>query len=338
MAKLRLVPAPVFRFLSLVLSVLLGGALGTLFLAFTFSRVDSDLQRSRMILESLRTTSSERPEIVILGNSVAMNGIDGRRLSAALSGHPVVWNLSSVGQTPAEMLFILDELPESVRSVIVSVLPSTVIQSPMEVPRNKMVAYFMYGFRPTEETRQVLVENLIGRESEIVNMPQWRRAVESRWMTRAWIDTFVRGLLREDLQLDRANTDLYFPRSYSGSLPRATRQRMLRLHVARDVGQGNLSPNVGAVLERILENQSRLGRDALLLVLPEHPHQRSITEPGFYDFLDRDLKSLAQREAADYLDLRSLLPETNFYDHIHTDELGAEILTDALSDFLRRQK
>ena len=169
-------------------------------------------------------------------------------------------------------------------------------------------------------------------------MPQWRRAVESRWITRAWIDTFVRGLVRKDLQLDRASTDLYFPRSYSGTLPQATRQRLLELHLPRDVGQGTLSRNMGVVLETILGDQSRQGREILLLVLPEHPHQRSITEPGFYNFLDRDLKSLAQRAGAGYLDLRSLLPETNFYDHIHTDELGAEILTDALSDFHRRQK
>ena len=108
-------------------SIALGLALCLAAMPALFGVLPSDLWRTGHLLRALEGDAAS-PEIVVLGNSVVMAGIDARQLSEGLAGRPLVYNLASGAQAPAESFLYYQELPPGVR-VIVQVVSADALQA-----------------------------------------------------------------------------------------------------------------------------------------------------------------------------------------------------------------
>ena len=84
---------------------------------YLYRLLPNDYVRTRLIWSTLNNPE-ERPDLVILGNSRGMSGVNGYKLEAELRGNPCVYNLTSTGQRLSESALYYSYLPSSVQVVV----------------------------------------------------------------------------------------------------------------------------------------------------------------------------------------------------------------------------
>lgn len=137
-----------------IASIILGVFLAWLIAPFVFTHLPNDRDRIRDVVRIVKT----QPRIAVVGNSVAM--------SLGFT------NLATPGQSITESVMIADEL----HGRIILVITPWQLATSSTPNAQGWNAWWMYGFRPTNETRA------------LVAMPAMNDAIErfrSRWVVRA---------------------------------------------------------------------------------------------------------------------------------------------------------
>jgi len=310
----------------LLLSTLTGAMIAYLLLPTLFHAIPNDLSRLGRILAVLRSPSSQ-PKICFFGNSVVMNGIDGRRLSESLPGRPEVWNLGSTGQQLWESVLLQQELPGSVEVVIQGVFADT-LEQPPSIPKNKYNALVMYGFRPSRQTLEWADRFLADDARQYIHTQPFRYRFDARWAVRNYFDTCVRGLLRRDLTIERAEQDMYYPRACTRKVSEKTLQVQLQGFISlHPPAEFRPDPRTEALIAELARSYRQRGIRFILWILPRHPeYQRRALGDAFTQGLTRYLTHLEQTYGVSVVNSLSTLPAERFVDGSHPDDQGAELL------------
>lgn len=314
------------RLLGLLAALLAGIGLALAAMPLMFRATPTDVSRIGTILEALRAPGFE-PRICVFGNSVIMSGIDGRRLSQALPGHPLAVNLASTGQSTVESYLLQQELPDSVRVVVQHLAVSGAgEENPLE--EQKYNTFYMYGFRPSEDVRRTLDEIYGDSVSSILAASGLSQRFQARWALRQLVDTRVRLLLRRDLTLSTAETDLYHPQRYAtpvgpGKLARSVQETLTRLE-----GGLGVSARRRQLIAAAAASARERGRELFVLLPPVHPRIRSALGPALPAAIGR---LVAELQPVRVIDATESLTEAHFIDALHPTNSGAEIATDLLA-------
>ena len=121
---------------------------------YLYRLLPNDYVRTRLIWSTLNNPE-ERPDLVILGNSRGMSGVNGYKLEAELRGNPCVYNLTSTGQRLSESALYYSYLPSSVQ-VVVQCVDLDQLRGPIELDDPNRVALHMYGYKMDGFTRELL--------------------------------------------------------------------------------------------------------------------------------------------------------------------------------------
>lgn len=318
----------------LVLGSTCGGAcVAYLLMPLLFAALPNEMMRSRVLLDSLHGAAQPAPQMVVLGNSIAMNGIDAKQLSSRLEGDPVVWNLSSTGQLLVESMFIVDECPEETKAICLALFTDDLVQDGSNIPESKLIAYLQYGYQLSESTQNVLQQISPPEVLNVLGNPNWKIALDSRFAIRSAVDISCRRLLRRDLNLAKATTSLFYPSPYTNQQSSASiEKQILKNFPYRKAEEGSLSGPTKELLTTLAGNSKAKQNALYVAILPEHPILRSQREAGFYERLLKEMNDLGEDLDLPITSFISLLDETQFIDHIHPNATGAQILTDALSE------
>ncbi|RMF97199.1 MAG: hypothetical protein D6741_10320 [Planctomycetota bacterium] len=314
---------------------LAGAAIAFSVMPFLAGILPTDLSRSSRILEAERTVAG-KPEICFFGNSVVMNGLDAKRLSEALPEHPEIWNLSSTGQQLWESVLLQQDLPDSVQVVVQGVFANT-LEEPPNIPPNKYNALVMYGFRPDEQTRRWAESYLDAASRDYFFASPLRHRFDARWMLSGWFNTWVRSALRSDLTVDRAQTDLYYPRAYTRKVSDSALKHQLEKYIAgHPPGEFHPDPQTEALLVELAESYRRRGIRFVLWILPRHPEysRRALGDEfkrGLADYLTR----LQVDHGITVVNTLDSLPAERFVDGSHPDDIGAAILSQTFAADLK---
>ena len=319
--------------------------IGVLFAFWTLPRIfrhaPHDLKRTGTLLSALGTGKPVR--LVLFGNSVAMNGFD-TRLLAQSTGQPLAYNLSSTGQSLAEGFLYYQQLPDSVRQVVHVLYPTQLCQQQF-VSDNVLDVFRLYGFSPTPLTTKTL-ERVFGSKAATLK-PQSTliERFSSRWTIRQGLDTAMRRLLRRDLNLRRAEEDLFHPAPYTRPVAsKALRANLGVWHktwrhaVAKSKATGALvHPGVREFLQRLAAINRARRRQWTIVLAPVHPVlQREFV--GTLDALRQVAGQLSRRLNATLVDLTLQLAAPEFIDAVHPTLAGAERLTRILAARLGEAK
>lgn len=163
------------RALAFLAFVLAGAIAGVAALPALFRTLPHDLARHGTVLHAART---ERPQVVVLGNSLGEAGID--------AGEFPLLNLSARGQSLEASLLLQQELAPSVTTVIQLVSYDQLDAA--ELPSAN--ALWAYGCRPEESLRASI-----------------RHRLATRWVTLQFLDRLVRTRSHKP----PANTDFATP-------------------------------------------------------------------------------------------------------------------------------
>jgi len=313
-------------------STLAGVCVAVLMLPSLFAFLPNELARTKHLLKAVRGATEPLPKIVVLGNSIAMNGVDAKQLSNDLAGLPVVWNLSSTGQLLIESTLIADELPETVSAVLLTVFTNDLVKEASGVPKSKLIAYLQYGYQPSKSTRNALEKFGSPEVVDLLEKSKWQISLDSRWAIRSAIDISCRSLLRRDLNLSNAETSLFYPTPFTKQQSTDAIESVIARNFPQlTAKQGRLSETYTQLLEALSAQLAERKIAFYIAVLPEHSLLRKCKEEGFYEGLLEDLNQLSERTHVPVFSFISLLEDSQFIDHIHPNPEGAKILTSALA-------
>jgi hypothetical protein len=150
-----------------IAATLAGVAITWLAEPFLVRHLPNDRAQISVVIARMRT----HPKLAVVGNSVAMYGVQ------------VEQNLATPGQMIEESVMLASELRDT-RTIVMVVTPWQLATS-STLNAQGWNAWWMYGLRPSEETRA------------LVGMPEMSDAVErfrSRWIFRAAFETFMRRM------------------------------------------------------------------------------------------------------------------------------------------------
>ena len=316
---------------ALVASLLVGAGVALALMPAIFRSTPTDLSRIGTVLETLRA-SEEAPRVVALGDSVVMSGVEGRVLRQALPGEPLAWNLASTGQALPESYLITQALPDSVETVLYGLRLRPRGEEGVLEPQ-KQNAFHMFGFRPSEHTREVLASIYPETES-LFARSHLRQLFASRWVVRQLADTRLRMLLRRDLAHASAALDLLHPQLYAEPVAAPVLEGLLARRLEGfQQSEIDVAERTAALARVIAAEAAERGRRTVFLLLPVHPRLRDPavvpwTLDGAFDFSEESVPH------ARVLDLSTALEAEDFIDHVHPTNAGARKLTLRIAELL----
>ncbi|HXT16715.1 MAG TPA: hypothetical protein VN706_13840 [Gemmatimonadaceae bacterium] len=305
--------------------VALGALIGVALALAAFGRVPTELRRVTVIMHAMRSPGV--PPTIAVGNSVVMNGIDARLLGTTPAGRPAAWNFATTGQLVSESLVIADALPAEVHRVVLGITIDELTHGAPVVPLNKYLAFLLSGYRPSQE-----LSSLVARDTALdamLHTPEWRGALQSRWVFRSVADFYLRSVLRRDLDFERAQSDLYHPAPFTRPVRGDALTHLLQLDAAR---HATFAPS-SAILRQILDMNALLrarGKQFTVVIMPEHPLRLRSATATYLDELRTWIAS-APALGLDVLDLHDRLGASDFVDDVHPSASGSRIVTRALA-------
>lgn len=321
-----------------ILSLLAGVMCAALLAGPLIQRLPHDLMRTETILSALGD-ARRKPDGVIFGNSVAMNGVDGRIIGEALSGDAEFYNLSSTGQTLPESYLYYQEIPESVETIVQVVTPLK-LEEEEHIHESVYNTFYLYGYRPEAETVEVLSEIMGEPEATLFRRSMLWHRLQSRWVLRQWIDTSVRGLIRTDLELGRGVHDLYYPAPYETRLPEEKIDRILERAKTPRNWEGLKIPEKNLrIMKAMVRKSDELGvRDFYFLFAPLHPELQEHYGDRYLEEIRRFIRELDLGPNVHAIDMVSLLGEKEYIDHAHPTAAGARKISELLAAEMRKHR
>lgn len=315
------------RSLAILITVAAGVLAGFLLLPIVFPALPNDMLRTRTILAALERPV-DAPSAVVLGDSVAMTGLDGHLLGRALGHTTSTWNLGSVGQSLYESLLIIDKLPAATRQVVLGVR-SEALRDEVPLHPDKLASYRMYGYKPSPGLFALM--RAFALDSLLIELTRPRResVMRAKWIVRSSLDTWTRQLLRRDLHMERATYDLHYPQWFEQPLDADALDRRIRQLIALHQGTTSsaVSPSASAALEAFASVCQRRGWQCLIVLMPEHPRLRSSVPLEFDRTLHASVDALSRKLGLRMVDFGDLLGEDLFIDQLHPSRAGAQVLT-----------
>jgi hypothetical protein len=172
--------------------------------------------------------------LLALGNSVVMNGIDGRLLSELAPAQAgVAWNLATPGQSLILTRLLLQEAPTGTDTVIIGITVNDLTARVQGVQGGAYQALRMYGYRPEPDTLADCRAAASPEALRLLATPAWRLPFDARWVARSLVDEGARRTFRRNLDLERRDHDLYFPTPFSGRVSERVLDHSVQRHFSR---------------------------------------------------------------------------------------------------------
>lgn len=316
------------------------------------------------LLETARLARADRPQIVVLGTSVAAGAYPPALLQSRLPGFTVT-NLAMPGATMTEILQLFDEarwvLPPQLLRKSVLVLGVSYTSFCPDVVRYQCVAASKRAWwKPPGVVTNV--RKAADRSPPILGIEHPLRAVLPRWLVlagkqrlRVWgrlleVMPFHPGaqlaqaefwrLQTRSMLRERERHEAVFPRPQPspGWLSGMSFEEQTKWILAEWGKAGTLLDQSQFVnLSRLLSRATSAGMIVVIVDLPLHSEHRLHAHvlPEFHARLGEAVAAHPDRGLVHLLDLTEALPDCNFLDPVHAKEGNADAWVDLLVDHLR---
>lgn len=337
--------------IGLTVVTVLGALTAAAVMPKVFTRIETDLERTKFLLKSVREIKAgtlPAPDMVVLGNSVTMNGVDTAMVAQGLPGNPLVYNFSSTGQSVAEGYLYLQELPEKTKSVVLVVSPGN-LETDVMPPQDVYNTFYMQGYRPSQKTlatlRGVYTDEITSSKEwlataakpEFLSEGELQQRFHARWAISQMPDTELRKKIRKDLETGKSIKSLTYPAPYTKRIPDASFEKLLPTYnkPRKSKEFAPLATQIKLINDIAAEAKAS-GRSFRVVLAPMHPRRLSFAGPDFVSSMHRWGASNPFGPDVPVLDLSESLTDAQYIDVVHPSREGAEILSRAIGEFLAR--
>lgn len=308
-----------------------GALLGLSLLFFVSPHIPNDLQRIGTLLRAL-DRNEDQIKVAVIGDSITMNGVD-------TSLFPVpAYNLGTTWQQMAEVRLFFQQLPPSVDTVFWVIKPMAMeLTKGNFLRRDQYNAYWMYGFRLQEDTRREL-ERIFPADAPPIFATSWLdQVMQSRWVVRQAFEWWGRKVFGEDLDMERAANDLYFPYVFQSQLPPDRMQWAVDgiVSVMRD-SQFDMSSSQEAVLRDVARYAAERSIRLVAVLPPLNPLVRERLGEQYQADAAAALARVMHEEGQYFIDGSNTANDLGYFaDQIHFGGDGVRQFTELLINFWR---
>lgn len=332
---------------ALSVAALAGVVCAGLIIPRLFAKIDTDLERTRFLLRTvteIKKGTTPAPDMVFLGNSVTMNGVDAELVAKELPNSPRIYNFSSTGQSVAEGYLYLQELPMEAKAVVLVVSPANLEDDglPSEDVFN---TFYMQGYRPNERTLESLSDVFKGvtdpkdpfkkpYDVALFSRNDIQQRFRSRWAIAQVPDTEFRKKLRKDLDTSKSIRSLTYPAPYSKPIAAKNFEVLLPTYnKPRTTPEFAPLETQNKLITKLVEQVRADGKKIAIVLAPMHPARLSFAGPEFR----RGIANWANKHSigCPVLDLSDSLTKDQFLDVVHPSREGAEIISKRIAEFLK---
>ena len=195
----------------------------------------------------------------------------------------------------------------------------------------KYNAYYLFGFRPSEATREALDHAYGDRVVALLDRSDLAQRIAGRWALRQLVDTQLRTLLRRDLALAEADRDLSHPHRYTDRVTPARFADLLETERKRlTAGRLVLSKEKRALLAAMRVHAANAGSRLVALFPPIHPAAADLDRAELDDAVEK-ARTVLEADGIAVVDATHTLAAEHFVDTLHPTNPGAARFTEHLA-------
>lgn len=309
------------RFIQQIIFILLGIVISILLTIVLFPYVPSDTTRLTLINQWVNDENIN-PEIVIFGDSRAMNGVNGNILSDFFNNVNVV-SYSSVGQSFSEAALFYPRIKKSTKIIIQCLDINSLSRYPY-LSKDKANTLIMSGFK-----QDTIYKSFLSQEAyKFINTNKVIAILESRNFLRKGLHTFNRAIIAPNAQSDEIYS-IRFP--YLFPYERAPEKQYNKyLRSFKEKESKTILTINETIIEKLKKTQAYFrarGINYYLILMPLSPLAWDFAPKNYSDLLLQFENEIGVK----IYDFTYLLPDNYFCDPTHLNRAGAKILTEKIS-------
>jgi hypothetical protein len=317
------------RIAVLIGTLALGAVASVLTMPTLYPEIPTSIMRVRNILRAIEDPLI-RPKLVVLGNSVAMSGIDSRQLAARLEHPGPAYNIAYEGQSLVESYLVQQALGEDVETIVQLVMIHSRAGG-QRLQRQKFNNLYMWGYRAPAAAVEKLQAIYGAPLGSILNMSSYAHYFVARWTVQQWADIQIRRVWEDPRGPEYVQSNLTLPVPYIRH-NKALDRRVKRRAAAATGEDYRLGATEQQLIQVMVDESRAAGRRLAIVFAPVHPRISGLLFKDDLRALSAYADSLAENEHVSVLDATSALLNEQFYDEIHLAGPGAMHLTRLIAD------
>jgi len=285
-------------------------------------KLPNDFSRHKVIIDALKDEKNQ-PEIIFFGNSLSMFGINTKIISDELPGKPVVYNLSSVGQSIFEGAYFISSVPPKTKQVFQCVDYSIFTISRNYLQDGKAMSMILNGYKIDS-----LTKNLLIYPHPYFDQNKWVVAYEARSNLRSSLHKYLRKYLDFE-KFDTNFHDLYFPHIYLDE----RHPKYPNISDNKSYDSLPVSDTLISLANRIHTLLTQRNIQYHIVLMPVNTEIYNLNDSickAYFSELKKRLPGI------DIIDLSSALKPELFYDAIHANKKGARQLSLLIADRIKQ--
>lgn len=279
--------------------------------------------------------SGDAPMVVMLGNSVTVEGLDAGVVAAEIGRGATAENWGINGSALQEVRLLLPKVLAAHPRYVVLTLMSSDIANPQDIDSEKAYGYGAGGFGsawPDGEFSKLFPGMTRVTRDPIVSGPL-EQAIYFRSTLLDWLNRQVRMAVRPGIRRVRAD-EWRLPFELTGGisgdrLDAHARQVEDMTHMRTDSRDGSGARVIAAAAETIVAGGAR----AVLCIAPQHPILRETLAPEMSD-LRATVMGLSTHPGVAVLDASQLFGAEGFADVLHPNATGREAYSRAVGEVI----
>ena len=288
---------------------------------------------------SLLGSSAHKPANLVIGSSIAVEGIDADIVDTVLDNGTASYNLGVVGLTPVEALMLEPALKTGKPQIVVIGVDAMSIgisaDDKESINFEKLQAYRATNIvtRMDELVKKELLENiLLPNEKAIIESDYLRYLIGCRSLPLFFTESKFREMARKGLRTEGITTNFKAPWMLKSNLIGETKERILNsaIEKAQRLSFNSKNRNIKAL--QVLISSLRASNIEVMVVLwPVHPHILSSLSVALTERIDLTLNQFAHEYQCRYKDYSKLLTDSDFADALHPNVEGRAKLSTNLA-------
>jgi hypothetical protein len=319
-------------FLWLIIYIGLGSFFASFIAIYWFPTIPSDFSRTKRLLAFVENELPVKNTLVF-GNSIGMNGFDGK-LFTKLSCIENTYNLCSPGQNQLESLLLISSVSKS-PEYIVHFINSFELEYRDFLTNNTINYFLLMNYKPSNFVKKTLTLTTNSNSLNISNKNKIEISFRNRWLLTNYFNSNFRNLLRNDLRLEKLNTELYYPRNYSSRLKNQQLQPLIKQHnPIKPLYNLKIDSIKIEIIKRTASYLKEKNTQYIVVFTPLNPDLYNFNK-DYHASIDSFCVN-TKIANAHFINFSNLLSKDQFVDHLHPSSDGAIKITSELAKILNK--
>ncbi|AWI26214.1 hypothetical protein [Flavobacterium pallidum] len=291
---------------------------------YLYRVMDSNDRRFVSMMSVLE--DKKQDNVLLFGDSRGVLGVNTKVVRSHAGIDVPMYNLANFSQSLYQSSYFYGMIEKNTRMVVQCTSPEFfATDEPHLMPEVKAIPMYLSGYRVNEQTRK-----LIPDYNRFFDKPALDGYFECREYFRNYITTAIRPIFDNERYDQSLMMDKFFPHIY---IDQKSPNYPVQQTGCKKYQPAKYPKTQIEFLKKTKAYFDAKGIEYVIILMPINPD-----DCNDHQLASAKTKEMVTRETGiRVIDLTSLLPVTDFYDAVHANHHGAEVLSKTLGDSLKRK-